>query len=215
MSIMTITVMTADEARSLTDRIKAHVAELLPLIKEAFERRADVALGYSNWVDYCDAELTGLRLPINQRREAVAELRQTGMSTRAIGAALGVTEGTVRNDLSTAKDYAVPDRIRGLDGGREQPASRPSTPEPAPVAIEPDRPKPPAWDPDERKAHEEEVTRLRDIEAARRYADSIVTNLRGAVVTIVAGYRYGETGLITPDMIREMRDLVDMLEAEL
>lgn len=125
--------LSADEARALTEKIKASAAELLPLIREAFERRADVALGYASWQAYCDAELMGLRLPVGERRTAVAELRSAGMSTRAIGAALGVSDTTVVRDLaSTASGEAVDDQpvtagpqpVTGLDG-RQRPASRP------------------------------------------------------------------------------------------
>jgi hypothetical protein len=119
--------LTPEQARELTDRIRAGVTNLLPVIKEAFERRADRALGYESWHAYCDAELDGIRLPIERRRAHVAELRGQGMSTRAIGAALGVSEGTVRNDLSTAQDYAVeqPEQVRSLDD-RRRPATRPA-----------------------------------------------------------------------------------------
>jgi len=91
--------LTPKRARLLTDRIKVAVGELLPLIKEAFEGRADVALGYQSWAEYCDAELRGLRIPIQERREAVQELREAGMDQRSIGAALGVSQKTVDRDL--------------------------------------------------------------------------------------------------------------------
>ncbi len=138
--------LTPDEARQLTDRIKAHVTELLPLIKEAFERRADVALGYTNWPDYCDQELRGLRLPVAQRREAVAELAQTGMSTRAIGSALGVDHKTVSNDLRSAGENSPPGKdlslatVTGLDG-KQYPATRPA---PVDAPAGPDVASPPA-----------------------------------------------------------------------
>lgn len=119
--------LTTDEARALTARIVAGLADLLPLIKEAFERRADVALGYTTWPDYCDAELRGLRVPIVDRPKAVAELRSAGMSTRAIGAALGVGKSTVDRDLSSVPDGTVPERVVGLDG-KERPATRPPSP---------------------------------------------------------------------------------------
>lgn len=49
-----------------------------------------------------------------------------GMSTRAIGTALGVSDGTVRND-SGAQDYApesVPHPVTGLDGKTYEPIKR-------------------------------------------------------------------------------------------
>lgn len=127
--------LTRDEARRLTDEIKDDVAGLLPKIREAFERRADLALGYANWSIYCDAELRGLRLPVGDRREAVAELRGAGMSTRAIGSALGVHHSTVEGDLkSTGGNPPVqPERITSLDG-RERPAAMPPRPAQGPSA---------------------------------------------------------------------------------
>jgi hypothetical protein len=133
MTVLAIGYLGLDEARSLTDKIKAHVSELLPLIKEAFERRADVALGYANWLDYCDTELRGLRLPVERRREAVTELREAGMSTRAIGAALGVSKDTVQRELSQVETVAQPGRVVSLDG-RERPATQPKT---AATAVRP------------------------------------------------------------------------------
>lgn len=120
--------LTATEARALTDRIRESVTELLPLIREAFQRRADKALGYGSWSDYCDTELRGLRIPVQDRPEAVAQLRGAGMSTRAIGSALGTSEATVRRDLGIASNDAMPDRVSTLDG-RDYPSSRPVPPE--------------------------------------------------------------------------------------
>ena len=49
-----------------------------------------------------EAELGGFRLGWvpEERREVVAELRDAGMSTRAIGTALGVPKSTVADDLA-------------------------------------------------------------------------------------------------------------------
>ena len=133
-----MTDLDATEARALTDQIKTQVSELLPLIVEAFQRRADRALGYDSWAGYSDAELRGLRLPIGDRREAVAELRGAGMSTRAIGSALGVDQSTVVRDLATDASASVeaPERVTGLDG-RERPAAMPRPPivDPIPPAV--------------------------------------------------------------------------------
>jgi hypothetical protein len=94
--------LTADEARQLTDRITGQVANLLPLIREAFERRAWIALGHESWDAYCDTRLRGLRLPV-ERREAALELVGSGMSRRSAAAALGVDERTIRRDVAEAQ----------------------------------------------------------------------------------------------------------------
>lgn len=82
-----------------------------------------LALGYSSWDDLCDSELRGMRvnLPIESRREVVAELTDEGMSTRAIGAALGVDHKTVVNDRRSGGESSPPAPTVGLDGKTYQP----------------------------------------------------------------------------------------------
>jgi len=68
------------------------------------------------------ADLTPKPMTVEERREAVIQMRARGMSTRAIASELGIGEGTVRNDLSTAQDCAVdlPDTVTGLDGKKRK-----------------------------------------------------------------------------------------------
>jgi nicotinamide riboside kinase len=68
---------------------------------------------------------------------------------------------------------------------------------------------------EQRKAHEESVQRARDIEAAQRFAGTVVTEFRSAAVAIVTGVRLGERGLLTKGMIRELREVIDLMEGEL
>lgn len=114
--------LTQAEARELTDRIKSGLVDLLPLIREAFERRADVALGYVSWSEYCDTELRGLRIPVQDRAGAVAQLRGAGMSTRAIGSALGISRETARRESGDTN--VSPGAVVGLDG-KSYPDTRP------------------------------------------------------------------------------------------
>ncbi len=76
------------------------------LIKEAYTRRVWVPLGFRAWEDYCDQEFGSAvaRLDRVLRREAVANLTsgKNPMSNRATASALGVDEGTVRNDRKVA-----------------------------------------------------------------------------------------------------------------
>jgi transposase len=92
-------VLDEDSARVLTDQIRDDVKSLLPKIKLAYAGRADRALGYSSWEEYCKSELSSLRLPLPERRELVAQLRESNMSTREIASALNVGLGTVSRDL--------------------------------------------------------------------------------------------------------------------
>lgn len=60
-----------------------------------------------------------------QRRELIATLRATGMSTRSISNALGVGVGTVHRDLATVPDGTV-EEVIGVNGKRYS-ATRPAT----------------------------------------------------------------------------------------
>jgi hypothetical protein len=118
-------------ARILTRQIKNSLEQSWQLIKEAFDRRAWAALDYSSWDEYCQKELgTGLRrLAKESRRQAVAELTagDQPMSNRAIAAAIGVDEGTVRNDRRAGAEFSAPDSAEGLEIRAE---SRPEQHEP-------------------------------------------------------------------------------------
>ncbi len=102
-------------------------------IAAAYTERDWVTLGYTSFDAYVDSEFgeDRLRLSPEERREAVAELRLTGMSQRAIGAALGVDQKTVSNDLRAGEENSSPAAITGTDG-KTYAATRPA-PTPGPV----------------------------------------------------------------------------------
>lgn len=127
---MTVEIIaSAEEARERADRIRAALENIAPLIRAAWERHDWEALGYGSWSEYVVGEFGGpLRLGRAERREAVAGLRSAGMSTRAIGAALGVTHPTVRADLADGRNLPpapngapVPATVTGLDGKSYRP----------------------------------------------------------------------------------------------
>lgn len=95
---------THDQARALTDRIKVAVEGTWLLIQEAYTSRSWAVLGYDSWDAYCTAEFgtARLQLPREERQEVVASLRESGLSTRAIGSATGVSHTQVRKDLNAA-----------------------------------------------------------------------------------------------------------------
>ena len=101
MEELTIIDLSADDARELTERIQHGLRGIHHLVIRAYQGRAWIAMGYASWDAYCDGELAGARpaLPRDERRELVGELRDAGMSTRAIGAAVGVSPSTVHSDL--------------------------------------------------------------------------------------------------------------------
>jgi hypothetical protein len=107
-------------ARNRADRIREGLEELKPLILAAWEARDWEVLGYSSWQEYVVGEYGGqLRLGRTERQEAVKELHDVGMSTRAIGSVLGVHHGTVARDVANATTEPTP--ITGLDGKTYQP----------------------------------------------------------------------------------------------
>lgn len=128
--------MNEDEARNLTTRIRSRaesladgIERLVALIAQAQDGQAHLALGYASWTAYVSTEFADAlpRLDMNARREITAELRQRGMSTRAIGPIVGSSQATVRRDIEATESYGSveqPETVTSLDG-RQRPASRP------------------------------------------------------------------------------------------
>ena len=134
-----------EEVRVRLDRVKSGVERIWDDMVALYQGRAWIALGYSSWDALCDTELGGARiaLPRQQRQEVVCDLRESGMSTRAIASAVGVTDMTVRRDLeSSATNVAVVAlaTITGLDG-----RTRTATPTRPAQPAQPPEP----WDPTE------------------------------------------------------------------
>ncbi|MEU9323257.1 hypothetical protein AB0D91_05495 [Streptomyces canus] len=136
-----IALPTHDEARALTDRIKIAAEGTWQLIREAYISRTWAVLGYDTWDAYCTAEFgeTRLRLPREERQEVVASLRDSGLSARAISAATGVSEPTVRRDLAGAS-FDAP--VIGRDG-KTYTVTRETEVVDAEIVDEPVRPEPP------------------------------------------------------------------------
>ncbi len=123
-------------AREITDEIKALVEDVWGLIVQAYRRRAWAALGYDSWDNYCAAEFKSaqLRLPREERQEVVLSLRESGgMSTRAIAAATGTDQRTVRRDLNAGAANAAPGPVTGVDGKQYQPTRPEPEDEPEPL----------------------------------------------------------------------------------
>lgn len=133
---------TAEEARARAERIRSGMrvlAEWQQDVIAAYAKDDWRALGYASWDSYLDGEFGEHRvqLPREQRREIVASMSAAGMSTRAIGAAVGASKDTVHRDLSSSVSFETDGTrtVHSLDG-RERPASRPA-PEPN-VRVQPD-----------------------------------------------------------------------------
>jgi hypothetical protein len=112
------TLLDADDARRLTERIRLiagnvadNVEKLRDLVEQARVGEAHAALGYASWTAYL-LDVFGdepLRLAGDVRRELSAELAEQGMSTRAIGGVLGVSDITVRRDIAATATYDAVD----------------------------------------------------------------------------------------------------------
>ena len=113
--------LTATDARTLTDRIKVGVEAVWDLITQAYVERAWDVLGYSSWDDYCTREFgtSRLRLPREERSEVVASLRESGLSTRAISAATGLSRNTIAKDLEQVAQSEPPEPIVVIDDPME------------------------------------------------------------------------------------------------
>lgn len=153
------------------DAIADNYRAVLPMIREAVEKRDDIALGYRSPGEYVSdrfgQSLAGLGIDV--RRAVVQELTQAGMSTRAIAPVVGVGSTTVKRDRQVVQvDHLAPGDDGELSGGQNWPPESGSIdPTPvAPVAPAPvvgidgktyarPAPKPPAdeWD-EEREADE-------------------------------------------------------------
>lgn len=128
MTALALDQLSAADAQDLVASIRRDGLNYIDGVKRAYSGRAWAALGYDTWFAFVEAELGDLpRLAVDDRQDLVVELREQGMSTRAIAAVAGISDQTVRADLesSTARNHAVPDRITGLDG-KSRPATRPA-----------------------------------------------------------------------------------------
>ena len=151
-----------ERARELVDRITDQLGravekaaelqqeqeDLDVLITLAYKGRAWVSLGYANWEEMCRAEFDAARVmqSVGERRERVQALVAEGLSTRAVGAVLGVSKDTVHRASrapATVSDetVAAPSprdaagaTLQGLDG-RERPRRRATTKEQAERAV--------------------------------------------------------------------------------
>lgn len=135
-----MTPFTREEAREHCDRMRQHLDAGWQMFIEAYQRRADVALGYPSWEAFCNNELGEIRpsLPVGMRREAVAEMTRAQMPTRAQAAVLGISQTTVVTDQRASEQNRseprtvianngsvrpVPPRIQAVPAGTEEEAA--------------------------------------------------------------------------------------------
>lgn len=109
--------LTVEDARRLTDDIRSAMEMIWEKVRIAYVGRAWAALDYASWEDYCTAEfqMGRLRLTGDDRAAVVFSLWDSGLSTRAIVAATGLSKGTVARELAGAPNGA-PESVTGTDG---------------------------------------------------------------------------------------------------
>jgi predicted transcriptional regulator len=117
-------------ARAITRRLRGAVDLALDVLVEAYMGQVWEPLGHASWAAYVEAEVPGLSvigkgLPLEQRRDAVAELRGRGLSLRAVAEVLGVAPSTVKGDAD-ARGVELA-QVLGLDGRRSTTARSSST----------------------------------------------------------------------------------------
>jgi len=124
-------------ARDLTNKIRAGLEDVYQLIVQAFQQRVWLSLGYGSWDEYVRREFGNLSLrpPLEDREEVVQSLRDSGLSTRAIGSATHLSEATVRRTLAGASNDArdesaahEPSKVVGLDGKQYSPTKPAGSP---------------------------------------------------------------------------------------
>lgn len=120
--------VTKERAEYLVRAIRSGLSGLHPMVVEAYEGRAWEPLGYTSWKALCEAEFA-LTLAIPQRREAVQEMTEAGLSTPAQAQVLGVNQSTVVRDQRVMQDASLdrPDTT-GLDGRSYSRERRPASP---------------------------------------------------------------------------------------
>lgn len=136
-----IALPTQEQARALTDRIKIAVEGTWQLIREAYTTRTWAVLGYDTWDAYCTAEFGNARLalPREERQEVVASLRESGLSTRAIASATGLSQSTVTRATESNESVAA---VIGVNGKTYTVTREPEVVD-AELADEPARYEPP------------------------------------------------------------------------
>lgn len=93
------------DARRRVEQIRGNVEDIKVLVVEAYRARDWETLGYATWAEYCTEEFGGtIAIPREERGDVVFTLRDAGLSTRAIGAAIGVSKDTVARDLAGVSD---------------------------------------------------------------------------------------------------------------
>lgn len=124
-------IITPELVRASIKRARKSLEAAAKEIIWQIEREAWVTLGYSSWTAMREAEYGGaaFMVPGKNRPELVERMRAKGLTQKEIANTAGVTERTVRNDLSTGKVSGSGTMITN-SRGQQRPATY-NRPEPA------------------------------------------------------------------------------------
>lgn len=195
--------LTYEGALALDERIDKWHEQGHKLAIDAYKGRIWLQLGYESWEAYCDTKRHAFAPALDRdaRREVVGEMRDAGMSTRAIGSALGVGDATVRRDLDTGAPNDAPAErapVVGQDGKTYSPRVR--VVEPPPPRLDPFAP----LVDEEGRAAAEEVAR-----DALRNAKPVTPEERARIEEFKAGI---PTADAEKDLARRQRVATDLLD---
>jgi len=113
------------EAKRLVEQVQQWIDSFpIEAVVELYQGRAWEVLNYQSWDDLCDVEFRqrAVRMLPEARRPIVASLIESGLSTRAVAAVVGVPQSTV-----VAESQVIENRspVTGLDGKTYQRQSKP------------------------------------------------------------------------------------------
>lgn len=184
------------------DTIADNYAAVMPMIRDAIEKRDDLALGYRSPGEYVADRFGGSlqRLGMEVRRAVVGELTAAGLSTRAIAPVVGVSNKTVHQDLQVLPEVTPePEFISATEALAEMNTQTPvvakegeaeATTGPAPVVGI-----------DGKTYSRPAAARATPRPEAERSLN---------VIALYAGKAAREAALLTPDQIRRIKPKADL-----
>lgn len=122
---MPLQVITPDHVRASIRRARKSLEDAASEIVWQIEMEAWRTLGYSSWTAMREAEYGGaaFMVPSKSRPEIVARIREAGLTQREAAATAGVTERTIRNDLTSTGNFSGSEAVITNSRGQQRPAT--------------------------------------------------------------------------------------------
>lgn len=198
------------------DAIADNYRAVLPMIREAIEKRDDLALGYRSPGEYVSdrfgQSLAGLGIEV--RRAVVGELTEAGLSTRAIAKVVKVHHATVASDFHAGVGNPTPDPTPQGEGDSASGADDPAQTEATSGVNRPqDYPEAPAPAPRPAVTGIDGKTYTRPAVPQRRHRDDAETYLNA--VEMYARKAAREADKLTGTQIARVRGEADLWTAGL